>query len=796
MNSPRHPPLPWDRLPLTSTEGLDFVTTAELEPLTGVLGQARAEQALNFAIAMPLPGYHVYVMGEPDTGRLTLTKALLEEAGRTRPTPDDWIYLNHFEEPRTPIAVALPAGLSQRFTADMDSLIEKLLDTFPAVFESPSYQRRRHHIEREFNQRYENALNWIEHKALAMNVAVLRDGDAISFTPLREGRALDEAEFAQLSEAEREAFNRAVAKLEDYLADRLAELPQWRREMAEKQRELDRATIRQAIDPLLSSLEKEYGPFSGIGAFFAALRADLEANAQEKLCAEELNEAERRKLLKESYAPNLFVCHSQDQGAPVIYEPHPTLPNLFGHIEYTAEQGVIETNYHRIYAGSLHRANGGFLILEADKLFSEPQVWPALKRALKRRELVIERPYMEPATLLPAALNPKPIPLEIKVIVVGDREQYFLLQELDPEFSQIFKVLADFDDDFPRTPETLRLLARFLAQHSRLHCTAPLTQKATLRLTNYSSRLAESRRKLSARLGELVDLLCEAEWWRSRTQDPYIDARHVDLALTAKEEREGRLAKVVLEEILSGTILIATSGCAVGQVNGLTLIETGKFSFAAPARITATAYPGSKGIVDIEREASLGQAIHSKGVMILSGYLGYKYAQKFPLAISAHIAMEQSYGYIDGDSAALAEVCALISALTHIPIQQCFAVTGSLNQYGEAQAVGGINEKIEGFFRLCQARGLDGSHGVIFPQANCEDLVLKDEVIEAVAQGLFYLYPISCVDQALELLMGLPAGTLDAQGNYPENSINGKAVTRFREISELYAHEEEEDPKL
>lgn len=780
-------------LPLDSTLDLDFQTTAELIPFTGVVGQQQAEQVLRFALAMQVPGYHAYVMGESDTGRLTLTMTLLQETARLCPTPNDWIYLNHFEEPREPIAVALPAGLSRQFAADMEALIDKLLDTFPAAFESPSYQRRKHLIEREFNQRYENAFNELEHKALEMNIAVFRDGDTITFTPLKEGVPLDEAEFTQLSETERETFNRSVAELEDYLADLLAELPQWKREMAEKQRQLDHLTIHQAIDPLLKPLEERYGQFDGLAAFFASLRADLLANVREKLCAEDLSESDRRKLLKESYAPNLFVCHTQNEGAPVVYEPHPSFPNLFGHIEYTAEQGVIETNHRQIYAGSLHRANSGYLVLEADKLLSEPLVWPTLKRTLRRQQSIIERPLNEPATWLPATLNPRPIPLKVKVIIVGDRDQYFLLQELDPEFNTLFKVLVDFADDLPRTPETLSLLARFVAHQTQVHRTAPLTRQAVLRLANYSSRLAESCHKLSARFGELIDLICEAEWWRTQQQAPLIEAAHVDLAISAKEQREGRLAQVVLEDILEGIILIDTDGAAVGKVNGLTILETGKLSFGVPARITATVYPGSKGVVDVEREVNLGQPIHSKGVMILSGYLGHKYARKFPFAISAHIVLEQSYGYVDGDSAALAEVSALISALTQLPIRQCLAVTGSINQYGEVQAVGGINQKIEGFFRLCQARGLDGNHGVIFPQANCDHLVLKDEVMEAIAAGKFNLYPVTCVDQALEILMGLPAGTPDAEGNYPEDSINGKAVARLQEIAKLYEHEDEQD---
>lgn len=786
-----HPTLPAAQLrPFPET--LKFTTTAELKPLSGIVGQARAEEALRFAIAMDRSGYHVFVMGESGSGRLTLAETLLQETARRRPTPADWVYLNNFTRSREPIALSLPAGRSRDLAKDIDDLIDKLLDTFPAAFESPSYQRRKHRIEREFNQRYEHALDLVERRALEKNVAVFREDDSITFTPLRNGVPVDDAQFAQMSDAERETFNQAVNELEDYLADLLAELPQWKREAAEKQRQLDQITVRQAIDPLIGPLEKRYGDIEGLAAYFRALRQDLEQTVQDKLGSDALSETEKRRLLQDSYAPNLLVTHIENSGAPVIYEPHPSYPNLFGHIEYISEQGVIETNHRMIYPGALHRANGGYLIVEADKLLAEQLVWPTLKRALRRRLLVIERPIQEPSALLPATLSPQPIPLEVKVVIVGNREQYYLLQETDTEFGEIFKILADFNDELPRNPHTLELFARFLAHQAEKLGTAQLTAKAVLKLADFSSRLAESQHKLSARLAEICDLVCEAEWWRRKRVHDLIDADHVEDAIRAKEKREGRLAEVILEEILNGTILIDTSGSAVGKINGLTVFETGTFSFGAPARISATVYPGSKGIVDIEREVQLGQPFHSKGVMILSGYLGYKYAQKFPFAISAHIALEQSYGYIDGDSAALAEVSALISALTHLPIHQCFAVTGSLNQYGEVQAVGGINEKIEGFFRLCRMRGLDGSHGVILPQANCDDLILKPEVIEAVAQGKFHLHPVSHVDETLEILMGLPAGKPDAEGNYPRESINGKAVARLQEIAEMFEHEERE----
>lgn len=783
------PKISIEQLCLQDTKDLfDFETTAELQPLTGVLGQPRAEQALNFGITMISRGYHIFVMGEPGSGRLPLVEAMLQAASKDKPAPSDWIYVNNFDQPREPVAIAMPEGQSQRLASDIDGLIDKLIATFPVAFDSPSYQRRKNRIEREFTLRYNQALDQVERKALSMQIAVFRDNDTITFAPMKDGAPPDETQFAQLPDNERKAFNQAVTVLENYLADLLAELPQWKREAAEQQRELDRQTIRQAIEPLLLPLEIQYRAIQGIPEFFTALRKDLETTVLARLGDETADEASKKKRLQDLYAPNLFVCHPPGNGALVIYEPHPNYANLFGHMEYVAEQGVMEINYRMIYAGALHRANGGYLILEAEKLFAEPLVWPALKRALQRRKLTIERPLPEPGNVIPATLNPKAIPLDVKVIVIGCREDFYLLQPADEEFNEIFRVLVDFDDEIPRTPENLKLFARFLAHQSQRNQTAPLTPGAVTRLAQFSSRLAENQSKLSARLGEVVDTLCEAEWFRFQDHEPVIAGKHIEQALAAKQQREGRLATEILEETLTGTILIDTQGSAVGKINALTVFETGNLCFGAPARITATVYPGSKGVVDIEREVNLGQPIHSKGVMILSGYLGYKYAQQFPFAISAHIALEQSYGYIDGDSAALAEACALISALTHTPIRQSFAVTGSLNQYGEVQAVGGINEKIEGFFRLCKARGLDGNHGVIIPVANRDNLILQEEVLVAIETGLFTIFPVTAVDQALELLMGQTAGAPDGNGNYPDGSINGRAVARLKEIAEMYEH--------
>jgi lon-related putative ATP-dependent protease len=500
--------------------------------------------------------------------------------------------------------------------------------------------------------------------------------------------------------------------------------------------------------------------------------------------------ANRRQVLIELYAPNILVDSKIESGAPVIHEPHPTYQNLFGRIEYSSEQGTLITNYRRICGGSLHRANGGYLILDAEKLLTQPFVWEGLKRALQAGKIEIESPYSD-LGINTTTLKPEVIPLNVKVILVGSRDIYYLLEELDSEFNEMFKILADFDQYIPRDAVSMQQFTQLMNRHAKYSGAKPLTRTAIEALIEHSCRLAENQHHFSARVNESLDIIGEANLFSIQANHDRIDRAHVEQALAAREFRNGRLAEMMLEEMLDGTVLIDTEGTAIGKINGLTVLEIGGSSFGAPARITTTVYPGSRGIVDIEREAELGKEIHSKGVMILTGYLGHTYAQQFPLAISASIAIEQSYGEVDGDSASLAELCCLISALTRTPIKQSFAVTGSINQYGEVQAVGGVNEKIEGYFRLCKARGLVGHHAVVIPAANKRNLILKQEVIDAVAKGQFAIYAVTSVDETLELLTDQLAGTVDHNGNYPENSINAQAISRLKEISDL-ANEDEE----
>jgi predicted ATP-dependent protease len=788
------------KLPLESLKlnvdlaGFEFPTAPKL-PDT-ILGQSRAQSALEFGVAMSNPGYNIFVMGEPGLGRLSMITNYLDAQVKTLPAPPSYAYVDNFDNPREPVVVELPAEHGQTLSKDIEKLIDNLLATFPAAFESPTYQQKKGAIERHYNQLYKNAIDLVDKKAQPLDIALFRESESITFSPIRDSKALNEDQFTQLPLLEREIFHKHVEELEEYLSDVLLELPQWRRAMVEKIKQLDNDTINLAIEPLFSELTDSYQNIDDVITFLAEIKKNLSSTIADYLMPSRTPEPQdnttKRLLLTELYAPNILVDNKLESGAPVIYEPHPIYQNLFGRIEYVSDQGTLITNYRRICAGSLHKANGGYLILDAEKLLTYPFVWEGLKRALQSGRIEIESPYSD-LGINTITLKPEVIPLNVKVILVGSRDIYYLLEELDDEFNEMFKILADFDNYIPRTDEAMQRFILLMIKQAADSGAKPLTRTAIECLIEHSCRLSENQNHFSARVKDSLEIIAEANLFCNRDNQPVCDRSHIEQALAAREHRNGRMPENILEEMLVGTILIDTDGEAIGKVNGLTVLEVGGSSFGAPVRITTSVYPGSRGIVDVEREVELGQAIHSKGVMILTGYLGHTYAQQFPLAISGSIAIEQSYGYIDGDSASLAELCCLISALTRTPIKQTFAVTGSINQYGEVQAVGGVNEKIEGVFRLCQARGLNGQHAAIIPTANKRNLMLKQEVIDAVAKGLFAVYAVSSVDETLELLTGESAGTVDNAGMYPEDSINFKAISRLKEISDMATDEDDKE---
>ncbi len=785
MPSSEHPlSLPADILSVSiDPASLHFSTSKDegIKAFRGVIGQQGARDAIAFGIAMARPGYNIFVCGEPGIGRLSLARQYLEVAAKAEETPPDWLYLNNFSEPREPIALSLPPGKGKEFLAKMENLVDSLFASLPASFENPAFQRGKAQIEREFTERYNHAIGQVESRAYEQSIALFRDGETISFTPMVDGKTVNEEEFAAFSELEKEAFNRQSLTLQEYLTEMLAELPQWRRETRDRLRQLYQTTIDQAIGPLLTNLSNEFAEQQGVPDYLESMRMDILAKFCEQPAEEqpaEPSDHPPRTQWRERFTPRLMVSHQQTDGAPVVFENNPTYQNLFGKVDYLVEQGLMNTHHRLICPGALHQSNGGYLVLEADKLMGEPHVWPAFKRAMKNRLISIDPPSTDSFSPAAPSLSPQPIPMNVKVVLIGDRDLYYLLQEVDDEFNELFRVVADFDDHLPRNEETLAQLVGLVKDYTETSGFAAFTAGVAAQIIEYSGRLAEHQKRLSARIGDIFELMAESDLIRRQEGSALIEEKHITAVLDNKNRRLGRISRRLLEEMLDGTILIGTEGEAVGRVNGLTVLELGGSRFGMPARFTSTVSPGRRGVVDIEREVQLGQAIHSKGVMILSGYLAHEYAQDFPLAISATIALEQSYGYVDGDSAALAELLALISALTGVPVRQGLAVTGSINQYGEVQAVGGVNEKIEGFFKLCNARALTGDQGVVIPLSNVANLMLDSSVINAVRQGLFSIYAVATVKQALSLLTGRPT-----------DEVNRLAVERLREMAKWFRRE-------
>ncbi len=755
-------PLTVEQLSATiGPDELPFESLADLTASDEFLGQQRAKKALAFGLRSKRTGYNLFVMGNSGSGRISMVMRHLQTKALLQNTPADWIYVNNFEDVREPWAIEMPTGQGKKLVDDCHNMVSHLLVTIPAAFENPDYQRKRTAIDKFFKQKIDSAVNLLEKEANQKSIALYQEGNNISFSPIIDGQAVDDIKFAGLNQHKRDEINQTIDELEEKLSEALLATPQWSRESYDALQQLDSTTINNAIAPLVDELENKYQGLIGAQIYFKAIRQNLVKSILEHFnlseSSELKNDHELRELLQQAFVPNLLVTNSASPGAPVVYEAHPTYINLFGRVEYRSESGAVSTSFQHIRSGALHRANGGYLVVEVEKLFEEPYVWGQLKQALQTQELKFEPPMGEVQVMVTIGLNPHAVPLKLKVILVGSRESYYLLQQQDPEFSELFRVLVDFDEQLDRTDETIIQMAQLVKSISQSEKFAPITRQGFVELVNYSARFCGHQQKLSARFGELFELLGEADLLRELQADEKIDSCHLLDAQNQREYRHSRIRNQMLENVLQGQIIINTDGLMVGSVNGLTIWQIGSTEFGTPARITATVFPGKKGIVDIERESELGLSIHSKGVLILSGYLASQYARDFALTLSANITMEQSYGFIDGDSASLAELCALISAITEKPIRESFAVTGSINQFGEVQAVGGVNEKIEGFFTLCNARGLTGEQGVIIPKANMPHLNLKQSVIDAVEQKLFNLYAVEHIQQAIELLC-LPEG--------------------------------------
>ena len=773
---------------------LTFETTAELFDLTEVIGQPRATDAIQFGIGIRRDGYNLYVLGAPGTGRHTVARQFLQRQAATESVPSDWCYVNNFEQPHKPRALRLPAGMGVQLRDDMDQLMEDLRSAIPAAFESEEYRTRRQELEQELKERQEQAFEELRKEAESHHIALIRTPSGMAFAPTRKGEVLNPEEFQKLSEAEQKRIEAVVSTLEEQLARIIHQFPQWRREGQQRIRGLDRDVTMSAVGHLIDELRKKYAPLPEVVRYLDEVREAVIENSDDFRRTEEGGEMTLlgipipRSLTGAAtlrrFQVNVLIDHSATRGAPVIYEDSPSYQALIGRVEHLAQMGALVTDFTLIKPGALLRANGGYLILDVRKVLMQPYAWEGLKRVLSSREVRIESLGQALSLVSTVSLEPEPVPLDVKVVLVGERLLYYLLYHYDPDFSELFKVAADFEDYMARSEDNDMLYARLVATQARREGLLALDRQACARVIEHGARLAADAEKLSIRLRDISDLLREADYWARQAKRGVVTAEDVQRALDAKVYRSDRVRERIQEEIHRGTLLIDTSGERAGQVNGLSVVMLGDFMFGHPNRITAQARLGKGEVLDIQREVELGGPIHSKGVMILAGFLGARYAPGRPLSLSASLAFEQTYGEVEGDSASSAELYALLSALAEAPIKQSLAVTGSVNQHGGIQAIGGVNEKIEGFFDVCRARGLTGDQGVLIPAANVKHLMLRHDVVEACAEGKFHVYPVRTVDEGIELLTGLPAGERDAEGLFPDNTINQRVEVKLLVFAE------------
>ncbi|MEA3377260.1 MAG: ATP-binding protein [Chloroflexota bacterium] len=771
---------------------LGFETTEELEGLGEIIGQERAVGAVRFGIGIRRDGYNLFALGPSGTGKRTTISRFLHRRASGEPTPSDWCYVNNFEDSQKPDAVQLPPGRGIELRKDMEQLVEELRTAVPALFESEDYQTRKQELQEEFQEKQEEALNRVQEKAKERGIALIRTPVGLAFAPLKEGEVVTPDEFQKLPEEKREEVKEDVAELQEELQEAMRQARQWERKARARMKELDRQVTMLAVGHRIEELQEKYADVARIVEYLDEVKDDIVENVDDfRRAGDEDGERlfgipmERfREASFRRYQVNVVVDHSESEGAPVIYEEHPTYNNLIGRIEHIAQMGALTTNFNLIRPGAFHRANGGYLLIDARELLMQPYAWEGLKRVLRAQEVRIESLSQALSLVSTVSLEPEPIPLNVKVVLIGQRLLYYLLNEYDPDFSELFKVEADFSDGMPWTEENHQLYARLIGTMARQGKLRPFEREAVARIIERSSRIAGDNRKLSTHLLSVADLLEEADYWAGDAGRDVVTAADVQRAIDEQIHRADRLRERTQEHIKRGMILIDTEGERSGQVNGLSIIALGNYAFGRPSRITARIRLGKGNVVDIEREVELGGPIHSKGVLILSGFLSARYAPAYPLSLSASLVFEQSYAGVEGDSASLAELCALLSALADAPIKQSLAVTGSVNQHGEVQPIGGINEKVEGFFDACNAKELTGTQGVLIPAANVDHLMLRQDVVDAVRRGEFHVYPVATVDEGIELLTGVPAGEQDEEGRFPRGSVNRRVEDRLIQLAE------------
>jgi lon-related putative ATP-dependent protease len=773
-----------------------FETTAELPPLDQVIGQERAVGAVDFGIGIRSQGFNIFALGPPGTGKASTITQFLERESASLPVPEDWVYVNNFALPHQPNAIRLPPGRGCEFRRDMEKLVEDLQGAITTAFESEEYEAQRREVAQEVSGRQEGVIDALRADAEKHGFVMVRTPSGLAFAPRNsEGETMSREQYGELSEAEQKTIDQGLERLNLELQQVMRQVRQEEKGGREALRELDQQVTTYAAKHLIDDVREKWGGVPEVGDYLDTVLEDVVDNAGEFKVSEEetppsfmgiaLPMRQRAEAAFRKYRVNVLVDNSGLTGAPVIHETNPNLHNLVGRIEHQAQFGALVTDFGMIKPGALHAANGGFLMLDARDLLMKPYAWDALKRSMKTGVVRIEDVAQQLGLAATSTLEPEPIPLKAKIVLVGEPYIYYLLHSLDPDFQELFKVKADFDVVEDRTADAEEMYARFIAHICTQDGLPHFRPDAVSRAIEHASRLVEDQNRLSTRFMAVVDLVRESCYWagQRRKRNPVVTAADVQKAIDQRSYRGSRVEERLREMIIDGTIMVDTKGDVIGQVNGLSVSAMGDHAFGRPSRITATVRLGSGDVVDIEREVDMGGPIHSKGVLILSGYLGARYAADRPLSLSARLVFEQSYSGVEGDSASSAELYAILSALSGLPIAQRFAVTGSVNQRGQVQPIGGVNEKVEGFFDVCKERGLTGDQGVLIPATNVRNLMLRADVRKAIEAGRFHIYPVTTIDQGIEILTGVRSGRARA-GVYPPGTVNRLVYDRISELAE------------
>lgn len=779
-----------------SPSSFDFKSTADVEPWEGIIGQERAVKAFDFGLAVKMKGYNIYMSGASGTGKTTYAKVNIEKLADKEPVPKDWCYVYNFDKPKEPIALSFEPGVGKLFRDNMSDMMSDIQKELLKTFSSEEYDAKKNELFAEFEDKQDELIDKINEIAIKHDFKLKHTKTGVYFQPIIDGKPVEEEAYETLLDEQIAMIEEKSGLIQDEVSAFMRELHEMEKAAETKLDELDKAVGEAAIGQYIEKITEKFSEYTRTVAYIQSVKEDILDNLDFFMEEEESQQDVLSSLMPllgkkqdedimHRYEVNLMVDHSESKGAPVVVTFNPTYTNLMGETEYDTEYGSLTTDFMKIKPGLFHQANGGYLIVQAQDICTIPHAWDSLRRVIKTKEINLDSIREMLSAVTAPSLKPEPIPAQLKVIMVGSDYFYSLLSQGDEEFDKFFKIRADFDDEMDRTEENISKIVGFIKSFVEREHTLDFDVSAVCAIIEYSSREAARQDKLSTHFNYLSEILCEAHTWAKLEGADIITAEHIHKTIYEKEDRL-KLYEEKLDEMLEeDVIMVDTDGAKIGQINGLAVLDMGSYAFGTPARITATTYVGKSGIVNIEKEARMSGQTHDKGVQIITGFLGQTYAQSFPMTLSCRVCFEQNYNGIDGDSASSTELYCIISSLAEMPIRQDLAVTGSVNQRGEVQAIGGVTQKIEGFFDLCKKRGLTGKQGVLIPTSNIKELVLKEEVVEAVKDGVFHIYPIDHIDQGIELLMGCPAGKKDEQGVFPTDTVHGKVYEKLKCFAKL-----------